>query len=324
MINQTLLDILALNREGLMKSNSTALGILSIIRKNYHDLYDEECILSLSLNESIARMIYHADYDRSIAISRAILERFPDTEYAYYVCRHLAVIGRCQALSGSAVEAAHTLARAYDMIESGMIRSDDILRLSADILHDRAMNNMMSGGTPDIAVQYLEQALTIIEHTDYQMCKGVSLMGLGNIRYSEGKVHDALDYYLKAEQIFDEESNFSNWASISSNIGLCHMNLGYFQMAEKYLTRSLSLRRKIGNSDEISISFFNLSLLYEMKGNLDKAILNMIACRSNASRSVNKKIYDDSVLYLKSLIEKNGGKYDSLFVREQEVYAHAL
>jgi tetratricopeptide (TPR) repeat protein len=325
LIDQTLLEILAVNRDELMQSSNSALKILAIIHKSYPEIWDEECILSISLNDSIVRMLFHADYAKAISISQGVLDRFPDSKFPYFVSRHLAVIGRCLTLSGGKyAEAENSLLKALDMSSSDLTDDTESKRVSAEILHDLAMNTMMSGGDDVQAIKYLEQALVMLQNTNFEARKAVCLMGLGNIMYSRDDVHEALDYYLKAEFIFDELSNFSNWASVDSNIGLCHMQLNNLQLAEKYLNRSLNLRRKIGNSDEIAISCFNLSLLYERKGNIEKAILHLLACRSNASRSVNKKMYNDAVARLDDLAPKRSQDYEALFAQNGELRSYLV
>lgn len=324
MIDQTLLDVLDINREELMRSSNSALNILSIIRKTYAEEVDEEWLLSLSLNESIARMVFHADYNRSVAISQQMLDRFPDSKYQLFIARHLSVIGRCLTLAGGrGAEARQALLKGLEICRSQQTQDQNSKRISADILHELAMNIMMTGGDADMAADYLRQAIDLLQNTPSKVRLAVCLMGLGNIMYSKADVNAALDYYLQAEIIFDDQCNFSNWASVSSNIGLCHIELKNFQLAEKYLSRSLSLRSKIGNSDEIAISFYNLSLLYERKGNIEKAILNLLACRSHATRLINKRMYNDVVERLRLLTEMQGGKYDSLFNKQEQPYKEA-
>ena len=291
MVQSTLLDIIAVNREDLMQGSNTALNILSMIHRNFDEEKDEEVVMSIALNDSIARMIYHADYARAIEISAGILDRYPNSLYPYFVTRHLGVMGRCQALSGLYKLADETLHRAIDIIETQLGGSDEAYRHHADILHDLAMANSMATGAPDISMRYLEQALQILNNTAQEVRKGVVLMGLGNVRYGEGKVESALEYYLMASLIFDEQSNFSNLASVDSNIGLCYTDLNIPELAESFLLRSLDLRQKIGNSDEIAISYYNLGRLFDKRGDIDQAILYFLSCRDYASRSINKYVY---------------------------------
>jgi tetratricopeptide (TPR) repeat protein len=169
-----------------------------------------------------------------------------------------------------------------------------------------AMANGMAQGAPDISMRYLEQALQILNNTAQEVRKGVVLMGLGNVRYGEGKVQSALEYYLMASLIFDEQSNFSNLASVDSNIGLCYTDLNIPELAESFLIRSLELRHTVGNSDEIAISYYNLGRLFDKKGDVDQAILHFLSCRDYASRSINKYVYRLALESLEKLTQVKG------------------
>jgi tetratricopeptide (TPR) repeat protein len=290
LIGKTLLDIIAVNREDLQLSSNTALNILSMIHRNFPDIADEECVLSLTLNDSIARMVFHADLKKAISISRDVVKKFSQSPYHYFVARHLGVIGRCLALSGRHAEAEETLKQALKEGERLTLSSQSFCHM-ADVLHDLAMNNDMARGDAAQSIEYLEKAIQMLNGTSYELRKGVCLMGIGNIKYNNGKVQSALEYYLMASLIFDEQSNFSNLASVDSNIGLCYTDLDMADLAGVYLNRSLLLRRKIGNSDEIAISYYNLSRLYERNGNIDQAIVSLVSCQEYCAGSVNKKLY---------------------------------
>jgi tetratricopeptide (TPR) repeat protein len=321
LVQSTLLDIIAVNREDLMQGSNTALNILMMIHRNFDNVHDEQVLMSLALNDSVARMVYHADYERAIEISYAILDRFPVSLHPYFVTRHLGVIGRCQALSGQYKLAEETLHKAIDIVARQLRSSDEAYRHHADILHDLAMANDMAKGAPDVSMRYLEQALQILNNTAQEVRKGVVLMGLGNIRYGMGKVQSALEYYLLASLIFDEQSNFSNLASVDSNIGLCYTDLNIPELAESYLVRSLDLRHKIGNSDEIAISYYNLGRLFDKKGDVNQAILHYLSCRDYASRSINKYVYR---LALESLEKLSQVKGDAMYAAVHSGDRHSV
>jgi tetratricopeptide (TPR) repeat protein len=300
LIRKTLLEIIAVNREDLMLSNNMALGILAMIHKNFDDVADEECILSLALNDSISRMLFHADYDRAIWYSRQALDRF-----------------------GRVAEASGTLRRALEIGER-LPASEEATRHTADVLHDLAMAGDMAGRPGDEGVAYLERAIQLLTATTYEIRKGVCLMGIGNIRYNQGRVQSALEYYLTASLIFDEQSNFPNLASVDSNIGLCYTDLEIPELAEGYLTRSLQLRRKIGNPDEIAISYYNLGRLYDSQDKTDKAIVQMLSCRDYASRSINKHLYRLALESLEKISQKKGDLLSSAAYTDERMKVQLL
>lgn len=298
LIRTTLLEIIEINREALMMSSNSALHMLHLIHKNYGDIVDEECIMSLSLNDSIAKMIFHADHTGAVAHSRSILAEYPRSPYNYLSARHLALIGRCLTLSGqfaAGEEALHRAMTKVKLIASGL----ETTKLNADILHDLAMNNDMSQGTPETSMRYLEKAIDLLEPTNMEIRKGVCLMGLGNIIYGKGQPDEALQFYIRSAQIFENEANLFNLANASSNIGLCFTDLGKLEIAESHLTRSLQLRKNLGNPDQIAISYFNLGRLYENMGDIDSALINMLACRDQSFNSTSKYLYNMTIDWIK-------------------------
>jgi tetratricopeptide (TPR) repeat protein len=310
-IRTTLLEIIEINREALMLSSNSALHLLHLIHKNYDNIADEECVMSLSLNDSIAKMIFHADHAGAVANSREVLAAYPRSEYAYYTARHLALIGRCLTLSGQFAAGEEALHRAMTKIKPLKDGSREMIKINADILHDLAMNNDMSQGSPGTSMRYLEKAIDMLEDTDLVVRKGICLMGLGNINYGQGEVEPALEHYLRSSQIFEDEANLFNLANVSSNIGLCYTDLGKLEVAESHLIRSLHLRKNLGNPDQIAISYHNLSRLYDNMGDIEKALINMLACRDQSRNSTNKHIYNIAIDWIEKCSLRESDLLDS-------------
>lgn len=291
-MHTTLLEIIEINREALMLSSNSAMDLLRLIHKNYDGIADEECIISLSLNDSIAKMVYYADYAGATANSRATLAAYPRSSQIYYTTRHLALIGRCLTLSGQFAAGEEALHRALTKAKPILNTSREMTKVHVDILHDLAMNNDMSQGVPETSMRYLEKALTLLEKTDLAIRKGICLMGLGNVSYGNKDIESALAYYLVAANIFEEEANMSNLANASSNIGLCYTDLGKLKVAESHLIRSLNLRKSMGNPEQIANSHHNLSRVYASMGDIKNALICMIACRDLSRNSLNKYLYN--------------------------------
>jgi tetratricopeptide (TPR) repeat protein len=289
----------------LMLSSSMALHILPLIHKNFDHIKDEECLTSLALNDSIARMIFHADHQGAIANSRQALAQFPHTPYPYYAARHLALIGRCLTLSGAFAPGEEALHRALDKSRP-LYSTVENIKVNVDILHDLAMNIAMSQGNPGMSIRYLEKALKLLEDTTLQVRKAVCLMGLGNIHYASAEIGPALEYYIKAAVIFEEESTLANLAAACSNIGLCFTDQDKWKLAESHLIRSLNLRLRLGNPDEIAITYHNLAKLYEKQDIMNKAIANMALCRDHSAHSANKSVHHIALVWLaENLVKKN-------------------
>jgi tetratricopeptide (TPR) repeat protein len=318
MNSEILLEIIAANREDLMLSSRAALNTLPALHRDFDKIADENIILSLALNDSIASMLFYADYEKAIVRSDEVIIRFRNTKNRYLISRHLGVIGRCQALSAKHDLANESLTKALKIAKTELIQSDDTIRHMADLLHDLAMNNDISRGDPKKSILYLGKALNLLESTRFDIRKGICLMGLGNIRYTERKKKTALTFYHKAAKIFEEKSNVFNLAAAYSNIGLCYSELGQTDQVEMYLMKSLDLRLRTGNDDTIANSYFNLGKFYDLQNDVDKTYDNMLTCRNYALKCSSKKIYLDALLWLESIsLKRNDRDHVALFREER-------
>ena len=318
------LATLAANRFELMQNSSKALNELRRLHSELDQISDEACILSLGLNDSIADMLYHADYARAIERSLHFIERFPHSHHPYFIARHLGMVGRCQALSGMHEAALRNLEQAlkigYELPES----NENIL-LKADILHDLAMNNDIAQGDPKKSILYLGKALTILYDTTFENRKAICLMGLGNVRYnSEQKPKAALRYYSRAAAIFETQKNTLNLAAAYCNLGLCYSELNQTENALKYLNLALALRLQSDNNDVIANSYFNLSQFYDRHSDPDRAYANMMLCRDHAEKCANKKFYRDTLLWLESMAIKRNDIDHVRQLREERLLADQL
>jgi tetratricopeptide (TPR) repeat protein len=289
------LEIIEANREYLLHSSSMALSNLANIHKDFDDIPDEAIVMSLALNDSIASMRFHAEYDKAITRSRLIIERFPDTEHRFFIALHLAVIGRCLAMSGDYLSAEENLLQVLQIGENELEPSDDTTKLNTDALHDLAMTIDMSNGDPERAIKYLDKAMKLLDGTSFEIRKGLCLMGSGNIKYKEGKKEDALNYYIRACEIFDTQYNFSNLGTAYSNIALCYSDLGQMEKAEENLMRAHELRIRTSNHDTIANRYYSLGRFYEICDNAEKSFINMLTCRDYSLKSANKKLYKESL-----------------------------
>lgn len=314
---QIALEIIEANREFLSNSSSMALSDLANIHKDFDDITDEAIVMSLALNDSIAHMRFHGEYDKALIKSRAILARYPDSKYTLLVACHMALIGRCLSLSGDHQAAEEMLLSALEMAENKLDASDDSIAIRADILHDLAMNADKAGGNMSIAMQYLTRGMQLLEGTNFDNRKGLCLMGMGNIRYREGKLTEALSFYLRAKEIFDGAYSYLNLGTAYSNIALCYADLGQMAKAEENLKQAHELRIRTSNHDSIAQSYYSLGRFYDMCGDSEKSYINMLTCRDYSLKSANKKLYKESLLWLEKISIKRDDIVNAALFREE-------
>ena len=98
MTSKQILDIIAANRDYLKIKSNNALQNLALLHHSFDTHTDEDIILSLSLNDSVAAIVFGADYAGAIALSQQVIDRFFGSRHIYYIASHEMLIGRCHAL----------------------------------------------------------------------------------------------------------------------------------------------------------------------------------------------------------------------------------
>lgn len=266
-----ILEMLTTNREFLRRKSDTALSNLAMLHSSLDEITDEPVVLSLSLNDAIAAMVFRGDYMGAIRISQGIVDRYRDSEHLLYIAHHHMLIGRCYTLlmEYSAAWEHLTMAEAiaFDMLEAG----DDVYRLRADILHDVGMTIVQSGGDMDEATRCFEKALRILGHEGHTRRRAVCLMAIGNVRFFQKRYEDAQNYYMRSEALLEDTDDYYNLSTVQANLGSCHLCMGAYEIAESYHQRALQLRKRSGSYGDVAGSYFNLAILYERREEMRRA-----------------------------------------------------
>ena len=92
---------------------------------------------------------------------------------------------------------------------------------------------------------------------------------LGRAYHRVGRIQEALEHLKKAEELTYVPENLLH---IQNEIALVLRSLGKEEEALRYLLRSLEAVREIGNRDLESAILTNIGLIYQERGELDKAM----------------------------------------------------
>jgi tetratricopeptide (TPR) repeat protein len=282
MDSKQILDMITANRGYIRLKSNIALQNLAMLHKSFDSVEDEECRLSLALNDSLVEVIFSADYTAAIDISLRTLDRYQGSKHIALLAEFEELIGRCYTFLTEYDTGFVHLRRAEELVFGQLPDSEEALALRADILHNLAMNNHHAGWGEDKTTEYLNQALDILEGTDFTNRKGICLMGLGNVNMVADRMEEALAYHLQAKVLFEEIENHGNLSTVYSNIGICYTHLGQFDSAQDYIMRALDMRTRMGSYWEIANSYFTLATLYIKKGDLDAGYDNLLISRDYA------------------------------------------
>ena len=242
-----------------------------MLQRDYGNSDDEELILNLELNVSLAQKHFHSNYANAIANSLRVIEKYKDTSFQNLIARHYWLVGHCYANQGQHDRADEYLASSLKAV----VKQEPIsTALHCDILSARAMNEEFRTGAngSEKAAEYLREAFTVLTPEEgFDIRRANCRNGLGNICINCGKIDEALEHYLYAAAIYERFFDLANMASAYSNIGTCYIERKEWKEAEHYMEKSLDLRMKLGSPDHLSVSYYNLAIIHKDTGRLDSA-----------------------------------------------------
>lgn len=122
------------------------------------------------------------------------------------------------------------------------------------------------------AIQYGENALSLAQKNRWKdvLSRSYNLLGMNNQRI---KNYDtAIDYYLKALKINEDDGNKKNIASLSANIGSLYYSKKDNSNALDYYLRATKLNEEIANKKGLLVLYSNIGNVYNDMNNTPKAL----------------------------------------------------
>ncbi|MBN3036198.1 MAG: tetratricopeptide repeat protein, partial [Bacteroidales bacterium] len=122
------------------------------------------------------------------------------------------------------------------------------------------------------AKEFYRQALDIASEIGDDDLIVNALVSIGNLSWYSGNNRDALENYEKALEIATRDGfQGDNPAGIINNIGNVYREMGEFEKAISYYFWSLEVSEKVGDKNQIAVTFKNIGIAYEKSGRLDQA-----------------------------------------------------
>ena len=278
MTTSQILELLKTNREYLQKNSDFALNDLHDLSLQYSNHADEEVQLSLAFNQSLAQIHFYSQYAKAIENSLQAIEKYKESEHVSLLERHHWVTGHAYAHIGEHAHAENYLSQALQLLEDF---SPVPYAQKTNVLYSLAINNHYRGGEAKVSTAYLQQILAMPETASVPTRKASSLNGIGTFCVQAGNYEEALEYYISALKIYEDDYDLQNMAACYSNLGGCYLRLIDLEKAEPYLNKALELRIKVGTPEHLAISYFNLAELSKAKKQFPLALENL-----NKSREI--------------------------------------
>ena len=141
----------------------------------------------------------------------------------------------------------------------------------------------------DKAREYFQKALQIRE--DLEDKKGIAstLGNLGNLHEDLGDNESAPDFYIRSLELYEEIGNRRGAARICGCLGGVYTRLGRLDEAEELVMRGLKITRKLSMKDWEIHCLEKVTDLYEVKGDLQKALQHSRELNTCVEEHLNEK-----------------------------------
>ncbi|MBI3259045.1 MAG: tetratricopeptide repeat-containing sensor histidine kinase [Ignavibacteriae bacterium] len=168
----------------------------------------------------------------------------------------------------------YTIALEYvlNSFNSGM----DLNEIDANAQYSNALGEIYRQmGDYDLALKNLFRSLEILTvSVSNNRLKGQCLQNIGSVYLSSNQYDSALEYYLKALDLYQKEGYSEFEALTLNNLGALYGTMEQYHLAVEQLTKAIGIHRKIGevNKDSITNTLTNLAEAYFRIGKHDLAI----------------------------------------------------
>lgn len=138
----------------------------------------------------------------------------------------------------------------------------------AEANQNLGINNSVKGNY-DEAKKYFNLSLELYKKLGDKQKISRILGNLGAVSMNLSNFTSALEYYQKALEIDNADSNASRQLG---NIGLVYMNLKDYNKALEYNLKALKISKKLNDKEKITKQLSNIGLTYNFLKNYDKAL----------------------------------------------------
>ena len=141
----------------------------------------------------------------------------------------------------------------------------------------------------DKAREYFSKALDIREDIGDKTGSAITMSNLGNLNEDLGNIESALGFFIRSLELFEEIGNRRGVARSSAYVGGIYASLGRLDEAEEAITRGLSITRELNLKDSEILCLDKITNLYEVKGDLQKALMHSRELNTCVEENLNEK-----------------------------------
>ncbi len=168
----------------------------------------------------------------------------------------------------------------------------------------QSIRNLSSQEQTQIA-RLTEMAEVYARDGDYEK-SGISYSQIAMTYWKAGRLREAVDNFITSSDLFLQKDKFLEARNIYSNIGVIYTDLEELEFALEYFNKSLTIRRKIGDKNEIAAGLFDVAYILQVLGYYDDAIKNLEEALNIATEQKNSRLILDCYQLLSLNYEQSG------------------
>jgi serine phosphatase RsbU (regulator of sigma subunit) len=124
----------------------------------------------------------------------------------------------------------------------------------------------------DACFEYASKASEYAKKSGSKKQEGRAYNYCGNAKHRDGKLPEALQYYIAAEKVFREAGNNQGIASVNINLGMVNQDMGNHSAAIHYNRKALNIAYASGDSTNMASALNNIGTNYSDLHNLDSSL----------------------------------------------------
>ncbi|RLC52310.1 MAG: hypothetical protein DRZ79_01380 [Candidatus Cloacimonadota bacterium] len=170
---------------------------------------------------------------------------------------------------------------------------------------DQAADNYQN----EIAIDYYERLLKLLENDESNHIKSEILLKLGNVFKLIGKWNKAKKYYSEALRLAESENDVEKIGTLLNNLGLIFFSKGDYETALQYFGKYLKMSENHRNLKGIIKSVENIGYIFVVQDNYEKAV-EYLNKALKLSQKINDKWSIANIYSKLGTVYKKMGKYE--------------
>lgn len=148
----------------------------------------------------------------------------------------------------------------------------------------------LSSDNPKEAIKYLDEAITLAEKTDNKWKKADALFNKGVALWHLGNISESEKFYEEAKIIYEEFKDTLSLTKLFNSKAINYSMRGRTDLALETFFKSLDFAKRLGDRPTIFSTLFNIGIVFDNRGELDKALDNymqaLVYCDDIAAKAL--------------------------------------